>query len=243
MRTFTRVTIALMIVAGLLPFDASAQNKAGARSRAIVNKNYEDGKTDGLRILIYKVEAGHLAPVDPSREFRQGDDIKVAFESNFAGYVYFVNVSPGGKSRVIFPFTGESDNVVRSRQRYELPRSGVLAFDEEKGVETLQVIMSKERIQVLDDAVKNSNGELGSSAASAAAELSSNGKSAKGGLVSENIAVALPQTGARTRGVKLSPGRDRDEKGSLVYIPDTKGKGGNLKSGEIAVFEIRLKHV
>lgn len=232
-----------MIIAGALPFDAPAQSKGKARSRAIVIKDYETGKTEGMRVLIYKVEGNVLAPVDPSRTFTQGDDIKVAFESNFDGYVYFINVTPGGKSRVIFPFASETDNAVMGRQRYELPRTGVLAFDEEKGTEILQVIMSKERIPVLDDAVKNSKGELGTSAASAAAELSSNGKSVKSGLVSENIAIALPQTGpARTRGVKLSPGKDKDEKGSLVYIPDTK-EGGSLKSGEIAVFEIRLKHV
>jgi hypothetical protein len=207
-------------------------------------KNYETGKTDGMRVLIYKVENNLVVPVDPARTFTKGDEIKVAFEANFDGFVYFINITPRGKARVLFPFTGESDNAVKSRQRYELPRTGVIGFDEEKGIEVLQVVMSRERVKTYDDAVKNSNGEMGESAAGAAAELASNGKPTKSGIVAENVAIALPAShgSVRTRGIKLAPGRDKDEKGSIVSIPDQKGVDARLKQGEIAVFEIRLKH-
>src|SRR5262249_18539559 len=34
-----------------------------------------------------------------------------------------------------------------------------------------------------------------------------------------------------------------DKKGTVVAIPDEPGKSGKLKSGDLAVFEIRLRHV
>lgn len=240
MRNVVRLVIAIIAVSSLAAI-GSAQY--GPRTRGLMIKNYETGKTDGMRVLIYKVDNSLLVPVDPSRTFTTGDEIKVAFESNFDGYVYFINVSPKGKSKVLFPFAGETNNAVKPRQRYELPTTGVIKFDEEKGVEILQVVMSRSRVTVLDEAVKNSNGELGDSAASAAAELASNGKT-KSGLVADNVAVAIPASGGsvRTRGIKLAPGRDKDEKGSIVSVPDTKASDGKLKGGEVAVFEIRLKH-
>jgi hypothetical protein len=240
MTKLTKLTVAVLAAATI---SAVVCAQSGSRTRGLMIKNYETGKTDGMRVLIYKVDNNLLVPVDPARTFTKGDDIKVAFESNFDGYVYFINVSPKGKTKVLFPFAGESNNAVKPRQRYELPTTGVISFDEEKGVEILQVVMSRSRVAVLDDAIKNANGELGDSAASAAAELASNGKT-KTGLVAANVAVAIPASGGsvRTRGIKLAPGRDKDEKGSIVSVPDTKSSDGRLKGSEVAVFEIRLKH-
>jgi hypothetical protein len=241
MKVLCRVAVALLLAASFAT-EGYSQSASTERARGLVIKNYENGKTDGMRILIHKVEGATLVPVDPSRTFTKDDEIKVAFESNFDGCVYFINVSPGGKSRVLFPFAGDTDNSIRSRKRYELPNNGVIAFDEEKGVEILQVIMSKDRIRVLDAAIRDANGELGESAASAAAELASAGKPQPSGIVGENVAMVLPKT-MRTRGIVLASGKDRDKQGSVVAIPQTKAKDGRLKPGEVAVFEIRLKHV
>lgn len=229
--SFRAIVIAIVFLS-LVTGVMSAQKKPGDRSRALLMRNYETGTTDAMRVVVYKVERGIHAPVDPSRRFTQGEEIRVAFEANFDGFVYFVNVSPGGKSRVLFPYPDEIDNTVRSRRRYQLPKTGVLAFDQEKGVEILQVIMSRDRVPLLDDAVRNANGELGGSAKSAAAELA-----ARSGIVSDNIAMVLTGAGVRSRGIKLSQGKDKDKQGSLISMD------GKLKSGEVAVFEIRLKHV
>jgi hypothetical protein len=121
-------------------------------------------------------------------------------------------------------------------------------FDEEKGTEILQVIMSREKISYLDQAMKNSKGELGESASSAAAELSGGSKPSRSGIVSENVTSVLPKNGPgamRTRGIILAGGKDKDEEGSFVAIPDKpdKKEAGKLKNGEAAVFEIRLQHI
>ena len=189
-----------------------------------------------MRILVLKSESGNFVPVDPGRIFTHGDEIRVAFESNFDGYVYVINVSPDGKKRVIFPGTqaANSSNVIRARQRIELPRTSFI-FDKEMGTEILQVIMSREPVAVLDAAVKESKGEL-QSASSAAAELSAN---AQRGIVSESAASI---TGIRARGVFLAAGKDNDKAGSVVAIADEKRADARLKTGEVASFEIRLQH-
>src|SRR5262249_20160463 len=123
-----------------------------------------------------------------------------------------------------------------ARQRIELPPTSFV-FDQETGTEILQVIMSREPIAVFDTAVKSSKGEL-QSASSAAAELSAN---TQRGIVSENVAMVLPQ-GLRARGIFLAQGKDKDKTGSVVAIADDKQSEGKLKSGEVASFEIRLQH-
>jgi len=236
MRIQIRFAVALLIVCGQLSSLAAAQNQTSLRERGIqLREDFNTGKVDGMRILVLKSEGGNFVPVDPGRIFTHGDEIRVAFESNFDGYVYVINVSPDGKKRVIFPGTqaANSSNVIRARQRIELPRTSFI-FDKEMGTEILQVIMSREPVAVLDAAVKESRGEL-QSASSAAAELSAN---AQRGIVSESASI----TGLRARGVFLAAGKDNDKAGSVVAIADEKRADARLKTGEVASFEIRLQH-
>ena len=245
MKTRFGFAIALGALCCLLVSSTTAQTVTGAKARGIFMK-YDSGKTDGMRIFVLKADGSQLIPVDPSNSFKKGDEIKVAFESNFDGYVYIVNITPGGKKRILFPVKGGS-NAVTPRQRYELPAgaSSSFVFDEEKGTEILQVVMARSPITAYDDAIKNSNGEMGESASNAAAELASNTATPpKTGIVSENVAIPQSELGnVRSRKVVLAPGKDKDEKGSVVAIPDTKGQSGKLNTGEVAVFEIRLNHV
>ncbi len=227
-----------MMSAILLAQATSAQTRDGVRSRAIRMK-YDTGKIDGLRITVYLVTGKNIVAVDPSREFTKGEQIKIEFESSFDGYVYFVNVPPSGRSAVIYPDPkgGESDNMIRARQRYVLPHRGTFEFvEDEKGTEVVQVIMSREPIQVFEDSIRNANGQLGETASSAAAELAGS-DTKRTGIDSEGVAKVVPE-GVRTRNVRLAPPRSKEEKGTVVAVPDAR-----LKPGEVAVFEIRLRRV
>jgi hypothetical protein len=241
MKTRIKFMVALLVICGLLSAVTSAQSRTTLRQRGIqLKQDYEAGKVDGMRVLILKSESGNFVPVDPARLFKPGDEIRIAFESNFDGYVYVINVSPAGAKRVIFPGTqaSNSSNVIRARQRVELPSTSFI-FDKETGTEILQVIMSREPIAVLDTAVKDSQGEL-RSASSAAAELSANPQR---GIVTSEAAASLQQSSAlRARGIFLAEGKDRDKTGSVVAIADEKQADGRLKPGEVASFEIRLQH-
>ncbi|MBI3649649.1 MAG: DUF4384 domain-containing protein [Acidobacteria bacterium] len=216
------------------------------RTRALLVK-VDKGEVDGLRVKILQSEGEAMVPVDAAKEFKSGDTIRVAFESNFDGFVYIVNVTPGGITKVLFPYKQEGDNMISKGQKYQLPGVGMIEFDKEVGTEVLQVYMSHERIKIFDDAVKNANGELGTSASSAAAELASrnaapNAPSDHGGVTAENLTPVLPTEGEgaiRTRKIRLAPGKDQEK----VAIPENNGAPVKMKNGEVAMFEIRLKHI
>ena len=238
MKTVMRFTI-VALAAIALTATSAAQGKGrkkddeAARARGLfVNKH-----SDAMSILVLKRDGDSLVPVDPGTAFKAGDQIKIQFQSNFDGYIYVVNIAPSGKRRVLFPYPEASDNAVREGERYDIPPGGsTIEFDQEKGTEVLQVIMSRDRIRYLDAALKEPEGNLSDSASSAAAELQ--------GGISKKVTPVLPKdegSKVRSRDIILAAGKDKDSKGSVVAIHDT-GGGGKLKSGEIAPFEIRLRH-
>lgn len=217
--------------------------KQDARTRALLVK-VDKGEVDGLRVRILQSEGDALKPVDPAKEFKAGELIKVAFESNFDGYVYIINVTPGGVTKVLFPWQQDGNNMVSKGQKYELPGTGMIEFDnKEVGIEVLQVYMSHDRIKIFDDAVKNSNGELGISASELAGRTTTpNTQNDQGGVVAESLKSVLPadgEGGVRTRKIRLAPGKDQEK----VAIPENNGTPVKMKNGEVAMFEIRLKHI
>lgn len=56
----------------------------------------------GYTILL-KDGAGRLSVVDASREFKTGDNIAIALESNADGYLYMFNASDGKNPELLFP--------------------------------------------------------------------------------------------------------------------------------------------
>lgn len=194
-------------------------------------------RSDAISVLVLKLDDNTLVPVDPSHQFRAGDQIKIQLESNFDGFIYVVNIQPSGKRCLMFPYVGVSDNAVTSGEQYQIPPGkDALQFDEEKGTEVLQVIMSRDRIQYLDAALEKPGGCLAKSATTAAAEL-------QAGIV-KKVTPIVPQgewSKMRSRDIILASGKDKDANGSVVAVPDN-GNGGQLKAGEIATFELRFKH-
>ena len=261
MKSMTRFTIFSVMTFILLSGASFAQKKpAQAKQSDDVRTRglFVSKRADAMRFVLLKAEESTYVPVNPGQEFKSGDELKLSFESNFEGYIYVVNIEQGGKKCLLFPYTGETNNKVKLDQSYTLPRSAVWKFDETKGTEVMQVIMSREPIAFLDAALKSpacsdpgSCCELSSSASSAAAELGANMKKTDGnmndsskppqsGITDSNLTPVLP-SGIRAREIRFSAGKDKEEKGSVVAIDD-KGASGKLKPGEAAVFEIRLKH-
>jgi hypothetical protein len=217
-------------------------------------------KADGVEI---KVVTANGALVNPAQSFREGDRLRVRFRGNFDGHVYFINVTPRGATKALYGGQVKGD----PEREYEVPVE--LEFDNEKGVEVLKVVMSPERIPVYEDALRNSGGALGGSAESVAEELNGAAKKPKnqGGKVSENVGIVQPGEGkaarcrglelsrdgkcqelvlesgqaARARGLALAPGNRAKNEGTVVAISDKQGT--KFKPGEVAVFEIRLKHI
>lgn len=238
MKRLTRLTFASLAAITLI---AAATPAGGAKRQTEANQArglFLSKKSDGMSILVLKVSDGTLVPVDPGSEFKAGDMIKIQFQSNFDGYIYVVNIAPSGKRRLLVPSPTATDNAVHSDKRYDYPLGGdAIEFDQEKGTEVLQIIMSRDRVSYLDAALNQPEQYLSESASSAAAEL-------QPGIVKKVTSVVPREESnkVRSRDIILASGKDRDSKGgSVVAVPDN-GGGGKLKSGEIAPFEIRLKH-
>ena len=172
---------------------------------------------------------GTMTPVDAGKSFHSGDQIKVALESNFTGYVYVVNVTPGGQSRVMFPHPNAPDNRVHPGVRYELPPgNNRMQFDQEAGTETLLVYLSRTPISAIDDVIKKGG----------TVALSSVPPSMEGGI---KVASAHQEfeAGGQSRGLVMTQATTGETYVSVTPV----STGGKLTSGQTAVFELHLHHI
>lgn len=270
-RVFGKI-VSIIAAAALLLVATFAQGDVRARGMFV------EKKADGLEIRVLKNVGGEFKLVPASQEFRSGDEIRVQFRSNFDGFVYFVNVTPRGQTRVIY------NSPVRADVVNELPGTpNVIKFDDkETGTEILKVVISRQRIPLFDEAIKNANGELGTSAASVAKELTegtsakpakSPAKSEAGSAQnkatkpaagkpdskSENVGIIQPDNEPkmrcrglelgkeiRCRGIELAKEDPKKNEGAvMVAIPESPKEKADtkLKPGEVAIIEIRLKHI
>jgi serine/threonine protein kinase len=89
--------------------------------------------------------------VDPASDFRTGDRIRFAFESNIDGYLYVAQQGTSGNWTVLFPNEeiNGGRNAVKRHQEYEVPQDNWFRFDGATGTEHLFVFLSKEPLKSL----------------------------------------------------------------------------------------------
>ena len=216
---------------------------AGMRARALFIKK----RSDAMRVIVLKDDVA----VDPSRNFRQGEEIQVKFRSNFDGYAYVVNVTPGGRKRLLFPCSRSRNNRVIVGAENVLPSAAHgFVFDAEPGAETLMVIMSRTPVAELDaalaacctsatqDCCDRFVCDLNDTTSKAVDLLAG---AAPGQVQGIAAPASTASAGARSRGIILAPGRDKNKAETFVAVEDK--EGGRLQSGKVAVFYVRLKHI
>jgi hypothetical protein len=231
MRGITRLLIASLLAAGLIPGLAFSQGKGAGRGLA--EKNFAAGNSDGVRLLLNKMEGGVFVPAAPGDSFSRGGVIKIGVESNFDGYVYAVDVTPGGYKKVVFPASRTAGATLRQGQLAELTAMLGSNLAPTQGTGVIQVVVSRSPIQYLEDAIGRPN------ALGVASAGSGNGS----GIVSDNVQIVLPQGGlaaAVPQTVGIAGGRTNSDNGSLLlaYRPAGSGK---LAAGEVLVFELHLQ--
>jgi len=206
-----------------------------------IRQKYASGEQDGLNLVIYKIENGGQTPINPAtHSFKKGDQIRIEFQSNFDGYVYFINVPPKGEKVVFYPDVKfkDNNNIIRARQKYILPRESIFEFEEDQpGLEVIQVVMSRQPIPFLEDSIRKSGGVVASTAEGAASELKDLASNRGGYDVEKPVKVVPDKSNVLTRSVRLAPPKEKDKEGAVVTVPD------KLKDGEMAVFEIRLRRI
>ncbi|HYY58774.1 MAG TPA: DUF4384 domain-containing protein [Pyrinomonadaceae bacterium] len=110
----------------------------------------------GLGYTLYMRDAnGDAVRVDPERQFRTGDRVRVSLETNTDGYLYIFNTTDNGDPVMIFPDAqlDEGGNYVEAHVPYEVPAStGAeerlrwFAFDAKPGTERLYIVVTREPI-------------------------------------------------------------------------------------------------
>ena len=211
---------------------------------------YISKSADAMRVKVLDAKIG--AAVSPSREFTTDDTLKVIIESNFESYAYIVNVEIVKDSKrrfLLYPNPRTVNNRINRGEPLELS----VAFDKEPATEVLQVIVSHDRIDDLDAALKGKCSEsenrclLDAQVAERIASTVGDGKSSTetepAGIFPRQSEEKQNQSGFRSRDIILAPGKDKDEKETYVAIPIKAGSDGRLRAKEVVVFEMRLKHV
>jgi hypothetical protein len=106
----------------------------------------------GLGYSLYmRDDQGNAIRVDPTREFRAGDRIRLALESNTAGYLYIFHTENDGEPQMLYPDARleKGDNRIEAHVPYEIPwnEPGVenwFKFDANPANERLYVVVTRE---------------------------------------------------------------------------------------------------
>lgn len=140
--------------AGSAPGDAAASKSAAGKGGAASKPGGANVVPAGARTLslgytvFLKDRDGRLTYADPSQDFRTGDRIAIAFESNADGYLYLFNSSGGAKTPdMIFPSVSIDGgaNALRTSTYETFPSEADagFVFTEPAGTERLFVVFSR----------------------------------------------------------------------------------------------------
>lgn len=103
----------------------------------------------GLKCRLLLFSGDNLREVDPGREFRSGERIRLQIESNIDGYLYVLQKGSSGAETVLFPhpdINGGSNRIERGIS-YAIPPVGWFAFDPTPGEERVRVVVAREPLE------------------------------------------------------------------------------------------------
>lgn len=209
-----------------------------------VQQSFELGEADGLKVVIYHIGEKGMEAVSPDRPFKSGDRFRLKLQSNFDGYVYVINVTPGGENRLLFPRGTSRRNNVRAGQFYYIPTSNEFEFNDEPGLEVLQFLISRSQVAFLEGLLDRAPSKanyipLDRNSTSKLQQLAGKPAPLKTGGVTAKAAASTRESGLQTRMLTL----DRKKESTFVVVSGAKGLPNRFRPGEISVFEIRLKHL
>jgi hypothetical protein len=100
----------------------------------------------GLKYTILKLAGGSMVEAAPDSIFHAGDRIQISVETNGPGYLYVITQGSSGTWRPMFPSAEVADgnNRVEGWRTSVLPPKSRFVFDEQKGVEKLFLVFSRE---------------------------------------------------------------------------------------------------
>jgi hypothetical protein len=239
---FCGLLIPLVVVAQKKPFNAKAREL------------FVSQKADGLEVMVkWRDRNGQFTVIDPSREFKMGDQLRVEFRSNFDGLVYFLNINPRGALKVI-----HKDTVYANTVNVLPGGSSSIEFDNDSGIEVLKIILTRQPINEFETALR-AGGEMGTTNSGVADELANRPKTkvneTEVGFVTPKpnqecggLEFAIGGKKTACRGLIVTKGNDKKGEGAVFVAASnlsssTPAKNSSLQAGEFAVIELRFRHV
>ncbi len=141
------------------PTSSSTPGKSGKEPKVLAQRL-------GLGLTLFARDTNGLAVrVDPSHEFRNGDNVRILLETNADGYLYIFNTTDGGEPSMIYPGAEIDDagNYIQSHVPFEIPSSTAeqerlrwFRFDEVAGNERLYFVFTREplpNVPIEDDLI------------------------------------------------------------------------------------------
>lgn len=144
--------LSLVLIVSLITYPILAQSQQ-PRTRGVE----VEGGTDTLNVQIFQAVKNNgqivklepaINPADPTLTFKSGQLVSVAYSISFDGYIYFINVGPEG-TRVIYPTNTANIAPVPANLR----REATLRLNNNVGREELILIVARERIAKLEEAI------------------------------------------------------------------------------------------
>lgn len=205
----------------------------------------------GLGVTLFMRDSNGLSVrVDPSREFRKGDHVRVLLETNADGYLYIFNTTDAGKPMMIYPDPqlDEAGNYIQSHVPVEIPSSLAaeerlkwFTFDANPGVEKLHFVFTREplaTVPIEDDLISFCRDNATACPFAPAAEVWARIQK----QAAESVQIAKPkglgtaQTGAEQQAATRGIGLNRDDaEPSLIMLTASTG-------GDMLVATIELVH-
>jgi hypothetical protein len=123
----------------------SAKSPASATTVAAVAANSVPHLGFRYTLALVNQTTGKVEPVDPDRDFRKGECVRIEVESNQSGYLYVLSKQSSGSWLPLFPSSEMPDerNVADPGQKVRAPKDYCFEIDDPPGTETLFVMLSR----------------------------------------------------------------------------------------------------
>ena len=194
----------------------------------------------GFRYTVQVVnpEGGKGTPVDPDREFKKGECVRVEVESNQSGYLYVLSKQSSGGWVPLYPSPEmrEESNVADPGQKVLAPKDFCFEIDDPAGTETLFVVLSRSPRDFFElyDAIKSPapTSPVGTKAPSSAVQL------ADARLMNSAVEKMAKNFGTRDLVIKkITRAADTKEADYSVYVVN-----GSDKPSSTVVKKVEIKH-
>ena len=195
----------------------------------------------GFRYTVALVNqtTGKAVAVDPDRDFRKGECVRLEVESNHSGYLYVLSKQSSGGWLPLFPSSEMPDesNVADPGQKVRAPKDYCFEIGDPPGTETLFVVLSRSPRDFFDlyDAIK--------SPATAAPANTSKSPANPVQLADARMVNSAVEKMATTFGTrdlvikKVTPGADKQDTDYSVYVVN-----GSDKPSSTVVKKVEIRH-